>query len=188
MSKGMTLKEWRELRGLSREDLAERAGVTASMVERWEEIGLDAAPGSRYGDHLVGRLFGALDIDGSLILENVPSEPNPGDLVVTPGAGVEPGDLLKLVADPDAVRIAVPNDWGLTLKPVHELTEEDHAAMAGHFERERAYSERMMARLDNALELLGGNSGEWKPGQTVADRLEEMGRKMSKDLDGGAAG
>lgn len=188
--KDMTLKEWREFRGLTREGLAERAGVTASMVERWEEVGLDAEPGSLYGDRLAGLLMDALDIrDGSLRIEHVPSEPRPGDLIVGPETGLEIEDLSKLAGNPDALRVAVPNEWGLSVKPVGELTEEDDAAILRHFERERAHSERMLSWLDNTLELLGGNSGEWKPGQTVADRLEDLDRKIGEDLgdSGGAA-
>lgn len=182
MSEDRTLKEWRELRGLSREDLAQRLGLTALMVERWEEVGLDAEPGSRYGDYLVGRIFDALDIDGSLNLEDVPSEPNPGDVVIRPEAGLDIDELLKLAEEPDAVRIAVPNEWGLSLKPIGELAEEDHAALVEHFRQERAYSERMVERLDNTLDMLGGNDGTWKPGQTVRDRLEDLDREIGEDL------
>lgn len=152
------------------------------MVERWEEVGLDAEPGSRYGDRLAGLLIGILDVDGLLRIEHVPGEPNPGDLIVGSDAGLELEDLLKLARNFGAVRIAVPNDWGLSLKPVHELTEEDHAAIARYFEQERAHSERMVTMLGSTLDMLGGNSGKWKPGQTMGDWLEELDREIDKDL------
>ncbi len=107
---------------------------------------------------------------------------------MTADAGIEAADLLDMAANPAALRMAVPNGYDLFLKPVKDLTEEDHARLADHFERERAYSAAMAKRLDNTLELLGGNSGEWKPGQTVAERLEDLDREIGEDLDRGGAG
>jgi transcriptional regulator with XRE-family HTH domain len=179
-----TLREWREYRGISREELAERVGVTASMIERWEDIGLDYEPGSRAGDYIVGKFMDALEIEEGLRLEHVPSEPKPGDLVITGGPGVDIEDLIERAEELN-VRIAVPDRFGLSLKPLKDgLTEEDFAALAEYHERERAYSEGVVKRMEAAMEMLGGNTGEWKPGMTMGERLEEVGRELGEDLDG----
>lgn len=183
-----TLKEWREHRGLSLEELAGRVGVDAVMVERWEEVGLDAEPGSRYGDYLIHKIMEALEVEEGLRLKDVPSEPKPGDLIITGGPGVDIEDLVERAEELN-VRITVPDRFGLSLKPLKDgVSEEDYAAIAEHFERERAYSMGVVRRMEAALEMLGGNSGEWKPGQTMGERLEEAGREMGEDLDGEAGG
>ncbi len=178
-----TLREWRELRGLSREDLAERIGVTAFEVERWEEVGFDHPPGSRLGDFVAGKVVDALDAGEGLKLEHVPSEPNPGDLIITGGPGVDIEDLIGRAEELN-IRIAVPDRYGLSLKPLKDgLTEEDYAALAEYHERERAYSEGVVRRMEAAMELLGGNSGEWREGQTMGERLAEVERGLGDDLD-----
>ncbi|MBA2693953.1 MAG: helix-turn-helix domain-containing protein [Rubrobacter sp.] len=177
-----TLKEWREHRGLSLEELAERIGVTVLMVERWEEIGLDAEPGSPLGDRFIHKIMEALEVEEGLVFPHVPDSPKPGDLVITPGEGMEVEDLMEYAEELD-VRVSVPDRFGLSLKPVKGVSEEDFAAIAGHHARERAYSEAVVRRMEAALELLGANSGEWKPGQTVGERLEEADRKLGEDLD-----
>ncbi len=45
-----------------------------------------------------------------------------------------------------------------------------------------------MRLLISNRELLGGNSGEWKPGQTTDEYLEEVERDMGTDLDRKAGG
>ena len=177
-----TLREWREHRDLSREELAERIGVTENMVERWEEIGLDAEPGSRYGDYLVGRITDALRVDGVLHLEHVPDSPNPGDLVITPGPGVDIEDLLERAEELN-VRVAVPSKWGPMMKPIEELEAADHKAIAAELRREAAHSARIAGLLGNTLEMLGGISGEWKKGQALGERLEEADEELGRDLD-----
>lgn len=178
-----TLREWREYRGLSREELAGRVGVHAGAVRRWEEIGLDCEPGSRAGDYIVGKVMEALEVEEGLKLEHVPSEPKPGDMVITPGPGVDIEDLIGRAEELN-VRIAVPDRFGLSLKPLKDgLTEEDYAAIVRHFDRERAYSEGVVRRMEAAMEMLGGNDGSWREGQTMGERLDEAGRELGEDLD-----
>jgi hypothetical protein len=38
--------------------------------------------------------------------------------------------------------------------------------------------------MDAAMELLGGNDGSWREG-TMGERLDEVGREIGEDLDGG---
>ncbi len=155
------------------------------MVERWEEIGFDAEPGSKLGDFFIHKIMEALEVEDGLRLEHVPSEPKPGDLIITGGPGVDIEDLIGRAEELD-VRIAVPNRFGLSLKPLKDgITEEDYAAITGHFERERAYSEAVVRRMGAAFELLGGITGEWRPGQPMGGRLDEVGREIGEDLDGG---
>ncbi len=45
-----TLKEFRELRGMSLAELADRSGIPQQLLERWEEVGIDAAPATRKAD------------------------------------------------------------------------------------------------------------------------------------------
>ncbi len=183
-----TIRERREELGLSLEELAERIGVAASMVQRWEEVGLDAEPGSRYGDYLIHKIMEALGVEEGLRLDHVPDSPKPGDLIITGGPGVDIEDLIERAEELN-VRIAVPDRFGLSLKPLKDgISEEDYAALAEHHDRERAYSEAVVRRMEAALEMLGGDSGEWKPGQTMQERLDEAGREMGEDLDREAGG
>lgn len=81
------------------------------------------------------------------------------------------------------VRVTVPRKWGPVLKPIEELEGSDYAAIAADHKREMAHSARIAGLLDNTLEMLGGNSGEWKEGQTLGERLEEADKELGRDLD-----
>lgn len=177
------LKEWREHRNLSREDLAERAGFPVEAIERWEEVGFDVEPGSRSGDVVVNRLMNVLDAGEGMRTEYMPDSPKPGDLVITPGEGAGVEDLIERAEELN-VRISVPDRFGLSLKPLKEVSGEDYAAIARYFEGERAYSEAVVRRMEGVLEMLGADSGDWREGQTMGERLEEAGREMEEDLDG----
>lgn len=182
-----TIQEWRELRSMSIEGLAECIGVPESMVERWEKIGLGAEPGSLTGDYFMSRLVEALDAGEGLKISYVPDSPNPGDLIITPGRtpGFEIEDLLDR-AEALNLRVAVPDPYGMSLKPPKNLTDEDNAALIKHFKRERAYSESVVRRMTSTLELLGDG---WEEGQALGQRLEQADKELSQDLDnrGGAA-
>jgi hypothetical protein len=124
----------------------------------------------------------ALEVEEGLRLDHVPDSPKPGDLIITGGAGVDIEDLIGRAEELN-IRITVPDRFGLSLKPLKDLSEEDYAALARHFDRERAYSESVVRRMEAALELLGGNDGSWKQGQLMRDRLEEVERGLGEDLD-----
>lgn len=84
--------------------------------------------------------------------------------------------------------MCVPDEWGHTLRPAKELSEADQAAIHDYFDKEAAYSQAVAERLSNFLEMLGGNSGEWKEGQTAGERLEEVDREIGAELDRRAGG
>jgi transcriptional regulator with XRE-family HTH domain len=182
-----TLKEWREHRGLSREELAGRVGVVESMVERWEEVGLDAEPGSRLGDLFIGKLMEALEVEEGLMIEHVPDSPKVGDLVITPGPDLGIEELLERAEELN-LRIVIPDAWGQTLKPPAEATDEDYGAIEEHFRKESAYALSVSERVKNVVEMLGGNDGRWKDGQLMRDRLEEVVREAVEDLEGSEEG
>ncbi|WP_119067734.1 helix-turn-helix domain-containing protein [Rubrobacter indicoceani] len=178
------IAEWREFRGFSREDLATKLDLPVEVIERWERVGLDVKPGTRYGDFMLSKLSEALDAGEGLSVEYVPSGPGVGDLVIkpVPEADALIEALFERAGELD-LRMCVPDEWGHTLRPAKELSETDQAAVNSYFDKEAAYSRAVAERLSNFLEMLGGNSGEWKEGQTAGERLEEVDRQIGAELD-----
>lgn len=182
------LKEWREHRNLSREDLAERAGFPVEAIERWEEVGFDVEPGSRGGDVVVNRLMNVLDAGEGMRTKYVPDAPESGDLVITPagfpgygGAGGLVEEILEHSEELN-VRMFVPDEFGGRLVNIEDFSDEDDAAIQEHFDREARHAGRMLGRIENLVEMLGGDSGAWKEGQTAGERMGEMGRELDADL------
>lgn len=179
-----TIKDWREFRVISREDLASKLDLPVEVIERWEEIGFDVKPGTRAGDFMLSKLAKALDAGEGLSVEYVPSGPEVGDLIIKPGPEADAliEDLFEGAEGLD-LRMCVPDAWGHTLRPAKELSEADQTAIHDYFDKEAAYSRAIAERLSNLLQMLGGNSGEWKEGQTAGERLEEVDREIVAELD-----
>ena len=82
MSESMTLREWRELRGLTREELAEKVGVSANIIARLEEVGdptyADTLEGDTFLNHAIGPIMEALDLKEGVALTEVPVGVRPG--------------------------------------------------------------------------------------------------------------
>lgn len=178
------LKEWREHRNLSREDPAAGTGFPVEAIERWEEVGFDVEPGSRGGDVVVNRLMNVLDAGEGMRTKYVPDAPEPGDLVITPAGGA--GGLVEEILEHSEelnVRMFVPDEFGGRLVNIEDFSDEDAAAIQEHFDREARHAGKMLGRLENLVEMLGGDSGAWKEGQTAGERMGEMGRELDADLE-----
>ena len=139
-----TLKELRELRGLSLEELADRTRIPQELLVRWEEIGIDAAPctwkADFWADEELSVILEVLDAD-SVRPKFAPTSPEPGEIVIdTPDS-----DLLDLLIDRGAelrLRVAIPTEkWGIVLKYAHDLTDADIQAIADYEEAKTAYLE-----------------------------------------------
>ena len=144
---GPTLKEWRELRGLSIAELAERTGVPQATLKRWEEVGLNAAPYTTAATLVEDSLEAVLDVlDAPDVVHPsyTPSTPEPGQLVMDCPEDPRLMNLLMERADELALRVAVPNkEWGTLLKEPSNVTPEDVRAIYDHETAEIGFTEAL---------------------------------------------
>jgi transcriptional regulator with XRE-family HTH domain len=188
-----TLKELRELRGFSRDELAEMIRVDPEDLARWEEVGLPVYLGTKddalFAFYVFPRLVDALNAyDNVIEAVEAPTEARPGDLVLSLGA------LLQI--DPDTscfladhakeinLRVAVPNRWDIALKRLENVVPKDWEAIVSALKQD-SISERNPAEhlgetaalfqehstndddwLDDVLEWRGG---KWRPKKPKAE-------------------
>ncbi len=182
-----TLKEIRELRGISVVELADRSGIPAQLIERWEEVGVDAAPATRkadyFADHELPALDEILEFGEAVKVPYVPSEAEPGDIVVTaPGHSESLERLLKEAQETDnlKVRIAVPTeDWGVVLKSPENVTPEDWQAIASYAAAEAVHNKQRLRVLEAFLGVMEGRSED----VTVEEALEQADQELGEDLN-----
>jgi transcriptional regulator with XRE-family HTH domain len=134
-----TLKEWRELKGWSREELAAQTGVGADLIARLEEVGdptygAGTRMGERFFQEVISPLADALEA-GAISMEVVPGEPMPGhyvfDILLLEELDPEAAEFLWTHVEELDLRIAVPNRWGVGLKTLEQAdTQEDAEAIA----------------------------------------------------------
>jgi transcriptional regulator with XRE-family HTH domain len=125
-----TLKEVRELRGMSVREFADQSGIPAQLIERWEEVGVDAAPATRKADFFAASelavLDEILDFGGRVKVSFAATEAQPGDIVITAFRHSENLErLLQEAQETDnmELRIAVPTErWGVVLKSPEDVT------------------------------------------------------------------
>ncbi len=182
-----TLKEIRELRGMSVGELADRSGIPAELIERWEEVGVDAAPATRkadfFTDHELPALGEILDIGEAVKVSHAASEAEPGDIVVTAFRHSESLErLLQEAQETDnlELRIAVPTEkWGVVLKSPEDVTPEDRQAIASYEAAEAVHNEQRLRVLEAFLGVMEGRSED----VTVEEALEQADQELAEDLD-----
>jgi transcriptional regulator with XRE-family HTH domain len=132
MSESKTLKEWRELRGYTVQELADRTGFPPARIRRWEEVGFDFYADTREGDPLfqeamtkLNRVLGPIP-EGMSVVE-APSQPVPGDWVLRP-VDTEILDELASRREEYGARLVVPTRWGPAIKEYKDTTLADHKA------------------------------------------------------------
>ncbi len=189
MEDAKTLKEWRELRGLSAQEVADRVGVDLSRYQRWEEVGFDWDSDTREGAELLDlyvaklmRVFGLPD--EGLVVNDVPSKPNPGDLVVR---GVpEIVRLLSEYGDEINPRMAVPTRWGIVLKPTKDVTFEDHKAIGEHAKADGEFLQRKAEIVEEVGEFIEAQQGSEDEDITLGEAAErhERGTKELRKMLG----
>src|SRR5215217_3297613 len=138
-----TLKEWRELMGLSRDELAERTGVDTETIARLEEVGdptyTSTIERDEYLDEVMGPIMEELGLQGGVELTEVPNEARPGHLVLDLAALLEldkaVARFLMEHAKEINLRCAVPNKWDVGLKRFEEVTEADGRAIKEYYGR-----------------------------------------------------
>jgi hypothetical protein len=176
-----TLKEWREVRGLSRDELAERTGVDTETIARLEEVGdptyVCTRESDEYTNVVIGPIMEALGLQGGVELAEVPSEARPGHFVLDPSALSELDEgvarFLMEHAEEIDLRCAVPNEWDVGLKRHEDVTEADGRAIKEYCDREAAYMMAMAEHCMNMAALLEERAtGE---NQTTGDVLELRG-------------
>ncbi len=166
MDKPRTLKEWRELRGLSREELAEQTFLDEKLIARIEEVGVPAPASIRktddFTDEVLGSIMEALDLEEGISFNDAPIEANPGDMVLDPSrlAKLDPGilEFLQSHAEELNLRVAVPNQWDVALKPYADIRGEDLKAMSEWRREEAAYAAEMGRQYMNMAALMEEHS------------------------------
>ena len=161
---GRTMKELREAKGFTHEDLAarindtlrdevlERVSVSPETVERWEKVGFGVQRGTRaahkfYSSLAFEALLKVLDADpGDLDKEMSNRTLQPGDSVVRPIAEGRPA--LRENATGEAEFLVVPDGFGGTfLKEMQDVTDADYKAIKTYHEEEAAFVEAESERL-----------------------------------------
>ena len=181
MSESKTLKDWRELKGLSREELAEIASVDAETIARGEEVGdptyVNTIEGDAFLNEVIGPIMDALGLKEGVSLTEVPSKPKLGTFVLDL-AGLSELDesVARFVlehAEEIDLRCAVPNKWDVGLKRHEEVTEADARAIKEFCDREVAYVTAMAEEHANMAALISEHATD--ENQTVGDMLEKRG-------------
>jgi transcriptional regulator with XRE-family HTH domain len=195
LSESKTLREWRELRGLTREELAEKVGVSANIIARLEEVGdptyADTLEGDTFLNHVIGPIMEALDLKEGVALTEVPVGVRPGYVVLDIAALWELDEgavrLLLERAEELDLRLAVPNGWDVGLKRHEDVTEADRRAITKYLAGEAAYAEAMGEYHGNIAALLAEHATD--ENQKTGDVLEERGGrwvpKRQKDEEEG---
>jgi hypothetical protein len=180
-----TLKEWRELRGLSREELADKSDVDLEDIARWEEVGFPTYFSSRQGDALsqsfVGPLMEAPNAKEGVAATDAPVEAEPGAYVLDLAklgeldSGVV--EFLREHAEEIGLRMAVPNRWDVALQPFENLEPEDVQVVIGYGEAEAAHARKMGVLCSDIAALMSEHASS--PDQAVSDVLEERGGRLA---------
>ena len=133
------LKEWRELRGFSCNELAEIVGEDPEDLARWEKVGYPFYFGTKvealFVFYVLIKLVDALKVQDNVIdAVEAPTEARPGDFVLSIGAllTVDPDTFCSLAeyAEEIGLRVAVPNRWDVVLKRFEDLVPEDWEAIS----------------------------------------------------------
>jgi transcriptional regulator with XRE-family HTH domain len=179
--KSRTLREWRELRGTSREELAEQSGVEPAMIARLEEVGDPTVPntieGDRFANTVVAALMKALDAHGGIAIGSVPANAMPGhlvlDLMALARLDEDVADFLTRHAEEIHLRMAVPTCWGIGLKNYEDVSEADYQAIVNHNQRQLLHAEAMADRVRGYIALLEEHATDGK--LTMGEVFEKRG-------------
>ncbi len=178
MEDARTLKEWRELRGLSRAELAEATFLEEDLIARIEEVGIPTRASMRkdddFTDEVLGSIMEALDLEEDIYFNDAPIESSPGDIVFDPSklADLDPGiaEFLQSHAEELNLRVAVPNQWDVALKPYADIQREDIKAIGEWCREEAAYAAEMGRQAMNMAALMEEHSAD--PNAKTGDVLE----------------
>jgi transcriptional regulator with XRE-family HTH domain len=143
MSEARKVRELRQEKGWSVEELAERSGVDADIIraierDRWYRE-YDGMPATPEENEVMGRLMAVFGVESQGVLIDNPPSLRPGDIVL----GAEALDLLPqevVEANADRVAIAVPDpETGeVGLIRYERLTPEDVENIVEYTERRQA--------------------------------------------------
>ncbi len=178
MSESKTLREWRELRGLSRAELAEATSLEEELIARIEEVGVPTPVSTRkdddFTDEVLGSIMEALDIEEDIYFNDAPIEAKPGDFVLDPSklADLDPGisEFLQSHAEELDLRVAVPNEWDVALKPYADIRREDLETIRDWCREEAGYAAEMGRQHMNMAALIEEHSSD--PNAKTGDVLE----------------
>jgi transcriptional regulator with XRE-family HTH domain len=191
MDESKSLKEWRELGGLSRAELAESVGVDAEIIARLEEVGhptyADTMEDDAFLDSVIGPIMEVLGLKEGVSLTEVPSKVKPGNIVFDAAALWELDEsVARFVmehAEEIDLRCAIPNRWDVGLKRDEDVTEADSREIKEYCDREAAYAMAMGEEHKNIVALLEEHATD--KNQKTGDVLEERsGRWVPKKRQG----
>ena len=181
MSEARKVRELRQEKGWSVDELAERSGVDADIIraierDRWYRE-YDGMPGTPQENEIIGRLIDVFEVRSEGIIIDDPPSLRPGDIVL----GAEALDLLPqevIEANADRVSIAVPDpETGeLGLIRYNRLTPEDLERIVEYSERRRAaiesHKDRLLDHLSRMQEMGLERDESWREHE---ERRQEEG-------------
>ena len=146
------MKELREAKGFTHEDLAARISVSPETVESWEKVGFGVQRGTRVAHKFSSSpafeaLLKVLDAaPGDLDKEMSNRTLQPGDSVVRP---IDEGRAaLREDATGEAEFLVVPDGFGGTfLKEMQDVTDADYKAIKTYLEEEATFLEAESEKL-----------------------------------------
>src|SRR5918995_829742 len=156
MSEARKVRELRQEKGWSVEELAERSGVDADIIraierDRWYRE-YDGMPATPEENEVMGRLMAGFggESQGGLI-DNPPSL-RPGDIVLgTDALDLLPQEVVEANADRVAIAVPDPETGEVGLIRYNRLTPEDVENIVEYTERRQAAIESHEDRLRNHL-------------------------------------
>jgi transcriptional regulator with XRE-family HTH domain len=171
MSEARKVRELRQEKGWSVEELAERSGVDEDIIraierDRWYRE-YDGMPYTPQENEIIGRLIDVFEVRSEGISIDNPPSLRPGDIVL----GAEALDLLPqevIEANADRVGIAVPDpETGeLGLIRYNRLTAEDLERIAEYSERRRdaieSHKDRLLDHLSRMQEMGLERDESWR--------------------------
>ncbi len=178
MDEAKTLKQWRELRGLTIQELAEATFLEEELIARIEEVGVPMPASMRkaddFTDEVLGSIMDALDVKEGVRFNDAPIEAQPADFVLDPTALAElDAEILEFLqshAEEISLRVAVPNKWDVALKPYANIRREDYEALREWCREEAAYAAEMEQWHGDMAALMEEHSAD--PNAKTVDVLE----------------
>jgi transcriptional regulator with XRE-family HTH domain len=158
--KARTIQGWRELRGLSREELADKSGIPAALIAQLEDAGepfeSGTSAGSRFSNRVYGALNEALGARAGFLVPTAALVDAPLGHWVLDGTALADLDadvagFLIEHAEKIGLRVAVQTEHGILLKDYENVDSDDFQYIVDYHAREAEYAMKMVERMSDAI-------------------------------------
>ena len=156
MSEPKELRELRQERGWSGEELANRTGVDAEIIraierDRWDQE-YDGMPSTPEENEVMRRLIVVFGVENKGMIIDAPPSLRPGDIVLgTEALDLLPQEVIEANADKISIAVPDPETGELGLIRYERLMPEDVERIVGHSGHMRAATEAFGNRLRDHL-------------------------------------